>query len=258
MNSYSPFRKLIVEQEEVKLNIGFNSKYEYASGLIYYNNHYYDSELGRFISQDPIFEEGGVKLYNFVENDPINHWDILGNISINYGTLTLIGDASFSDLNYTHTTFSYNDDPTFFEALLLYAVDVSVNFTVDITGTVGVSCSTTYEGEFLTSSANFTGTVDNYSLAIGTSVSLLTSSVPYLGQLLTAYKVEKIIDLGLGAASGVASYIRNVPLIITGASIFIAGAHTICASNLQMQIDALMPSPSDGTIDNNQMLVLSL
>ena len=78
MNSYSPFRKLIVEQEEVKLNIGFNSKYEYASGLIYYNNHYYDSELGRFISQDPIFEEGGINLYNFVENGPINHWDILG------------------------------------------------------------------------------------------------------------------------------------------------------------------------------------
>ena len=76
--AYSPFGELIVEQEEVKLNIGFNTKYEDASGLIYYNNRYYDSELGRFISQDPIFEEGGVNLYNFVENDPINHWDILG------------------------------------------------------------------------------------------------------------------------------------------------------------------------------------
>ena len=76
--TYSPFGELIVEQEEVKLNIGFNTKYEDASGLIYYNNRYYDSDLGRFISQDPIFEEGGVNLYNFVENDPINHWDILG------------------------------------------------------------------------------------------------------------------------------------------------------------------------------------
>ena len=81
--AYSPFGELIVEQEQVKLNIGFNTKYEDESGLIYYNNRYYDSELGRFISQDPIFEEGGVNLYNFVENDPINHWDILGYLKIN-------------------------------------------------------------------------------------------------------------------------------------------------------------------------------
>ena len=81
--AYSPFGELIVEQEEVKLNIGFNTKYEDASGLIYYNNRYYDSDLGRFISQDPIFEEGGVNLYNFVENDPINHWDILGFFIVN-------------------------------------------------------------------------------------------------------------------------------------------------------------------------------
>ena len=83
--AYSPFGELIVEQEQVKLNIGFNSKYEDESGLIYYNNRYYDSDLGRFISQDPIFEEGGVNLYNFVENDPINHWDILGKARVSLG-----------------------------------------------------------------------------------------------------------------------------------------------------------------------------
>ena len=80
--AYSSFGELIVEQEQVKLNIGFNTKYEDASGLIYYNNRYYDSDLGHFISQDPIFEEGGVNLYNFVENDPVNSWDILGYLSV--------------------------------------------------------------------------------------------------------------------------------------------------------------------------------
>ena len=100
--AYSSFGELIVEQEQVKLNIGFNTKYEDESGLIYYNNRYYDSNLGRFISQDPIFEEGGVKLYNFVENDPINHWDILGNISINStvsydksSIMSLIGEQTY-------------------------------------------------------------------------------------------------------------------------------------------------------------------
>ena len=90
--SYSPFGELIVEQEEVKLNIGFNTKYEDESGLIYYNNRYYDSDLGRFISQDPIFEEGGINLYNFVENDPINHWDILGMFPVSFSFFATIPD----------------------------------------------------------------------------------------------------------------------------------------------------------------------
>ena len=96
--AYSPFGELIVEQEEVKLNIGFNTKYEDASGLIYYNNRYYDSDLGRFISQDAIFEEGGVNLYNFVENDPINHWDILGNrTTVSIGSSTAYAFAGNND-----------------------------------------------------------------------------------------------------------------------------------------------------------------
>ena len=112
VNSDSPFDELIVEQEEVKLNIGFNTKYEDASGLIYYNNRYYDSDLGRFISQDAIFEEGGVNLYNFVENDPINHWDILGNISIilsSYNKADIDAVAHGTYLDYANENIALTD-----------------------------------------------------------------------------------------------------------------------------------------------------
>jgi len=39
---------------------------------------YYSPSQGRWISRDPIGEHGGVNLYAFVGNDPVNNWDYLG------------------------------------------------------------------------------------------------------------------------------------------------------------------------------------
>ena len=39
---------------------------------------HYDPNIGRWISRDPIGEEGGVNLYGFVLNDPMNLIDTLG------------------------------------------------------------------------------------------------------------------------------------------------------------------------------------
>jgi RHS repeat-associated protein len=48
------------------------------TGLIYYGYRYYSPSLGRFINRDPIGEQGGINLYAFVGNDPVNRWDYLG------------------------------------------------------------------------------------------------------------------------------------------------------------------------------------
>ncbi len=48
------------------------------TGLIYYGYRYYRPSLGRFINRDPIGEQGGINLYAFVGNDPINRADYLG------------------------------------------------------------------------------------------------------------------------------------------------------------------------------------
>jgi len=40
----------------------------------------YSPSQGRFTSRDPIEEEGGLNLYAFCENDPINYVDFLGNV----------------------------------------------------------------------------------------------------------------------------------------------------------------------------------
>ena len=48
------------------------------SGLYNYGYRYYHPELGRWLSRDPIGEEGGLNLYGFVGNDSVNNVDYLG------------------------------------------------------------------------------------------------------------------------------------------------------------------------------------
>lgn len=53
--------------------------------VCYYGFRYYDPVTGRWPSRDPIEEEGGLNLYGFVYNNPVNQWDLLGlEIDINF------------------------------------------------------------------------------------------------------------------------------------------------------------------------------
>jgi hypothetical protein len=44
----------------------------------FYGYRYYDPATGRWPSRDPIEERGGINLYGFVGNSPLNRWDYLG------------------------------------------------------------------------------------------------------------------------------------------------------------------------------------
>jgi RHS repeat-associated protein len=48
------------------------------TGLYYYRARYYDSRIGRFISEDPIGFAGGANFYAYVENGPTNRVDPTG------------------------------------------------------------------------------------------------------------------------------------------------------------------------------------
>ena len=59
----------------------FSTKYfdtECFSFLYYFGLRPYSPEFGRFIPRDPLEESGGLNLYAYCENDPINKWDYLG------------------------------------------------------------------------------------------------------------------------------------------------------------------------------------
>jgi len=48
------------------------------TGLLYYRARFYDPQLGRFISEDPIGLAGGINYYAYVANSPVNYTDPSG------------------------------------------------------------------------------------------------------------------------------------------------------------------------------------
>jgi RHS repeat-associated protein len=57
----------------------FSTKYwDSETGLYYYGYRYYSPKKGRWLSRDPIAENGGVNLYGFVGNNGVFKIDLLG------------------------------------------------------------------------------------------------------------------------------------------------------------------------------------
>ena len=57
----------------------FSTKpFDTETGLVIYELRPYIPPLGRWAARDMIEEEGGLNLYGFVGNDPLNRWDYLG------------------------------------------------------------------------------------------------------------------------------------------------------------------------------------
>jgi RHS repeat-associated protein len=76
---YSSFGKANVEVETITNNLRFPGQYyDQETGLHYNFFRYYDSLTGRYLTADPIGLDGGVNLFTYVKNDPMNNVDPLG------------------------------------------------------------------------------------------------------------------------------------------------------------------------------------
>ncbi len=81
--AYDAFGKtLTATGPAAKLNrYRFSTKpVEEGSGLCYYGYRYYDPVTGRWPSRDPIGELGGVNVYVSMNNEAVNHNDLLGQV----------------------------------------------------------------------------------------------------------------------------------------------------------------------------------
>jgi RHS repeat-associated protein len=78
---YGPFGEVIrATGPMAKLNpFRFSTKYcDDETDLVYYGYRYYNPSTGRWPSRDPMEERGGLNLYEFVLNSPVNYVDLLG------------------------------------------------------------------------------------------------------------------------------------------------------------------------------------
>ena len=81
---YDPFGDILVADDTDGSGVvdenpfRFSSKYHDETGLVYFGFRHYSPRLGRWPSRDPIRETGGLNLYGFAENVPINEVELLG------------------------------------------------------------------------------------------------------------------------------------------------------------------------------------
>jgi len=104
---YAPFGLLEDSSEVVKDPLRFASREYDPETRLYLNRaRYYDPELARFISEDPIGQSGGVNQYAYVGNDPINATDPSGTCMVDFhfssdmdGGLCSAGHGGFGGAN---------------------------------------------------------------------------------------------------------------------------------------------------------------
>ena len=74
--AFLPFGKAQILIETIINNVRFPGQYFDAETGLHYNHHrFYDPATGRYLTPDPVGLVGGINLYGYVGNDPVNFID---------------------------------------------------------------------------------------------------------------------------------------------------------------------------------------
>jgi RHS repeat-associated protein len=81
--TYDSFGKLTVSTGSITNPFQYTGReFDLETGIYEYRARYYDSNTGRFLSEDPIGAQEGPNLYVYVKNNPINSVDPTGRYTI--------------------------------------------------------------------------------------------------------------------------------------------------------------------------------
>jgi RHS repeat-associated protein len=98
---YLAFGKQCIKDGDFEELHSFTGKeYDPDTGLYYYNARWYDSELGRFVSEDPVADPNNPNLYSYGRNNPLRFVDPTGL----YGYDPSTGTISHADGTITDTS----------------------------------------------------------------------------------------------------------------------------------------------------------
>src|SRR5689334_16839078 len=74
----SRFEEQLREEQALTEKTAYSAFLQDGSGMQIGLFRWYDPNLQRWINRDPIGEAGGINLYDFVGNDPVNYQDAFG------------------------------------------------------------------------------------------------------------------------------------------------------------------------------------
>ncbi len=125
--NYAPFGDVeISEASSIENNFRFAGQYYDHETDLHYNYHrYYDPATGRYLTPDPIGLAGGINLYAYTENNPINLIDPLGlDTTTNRLNFTFI----FGDITIGRATDDKGNSGLVFSAALGFSASVGVTY----------------------------------------------------------------------------------------------------------------------------------
>jgi RHS repeat-associated protein len=98
---YKAFGSQFAKDGDFDETHGFTGKeYDSDTGLYYYDARWYDSETGRFISEDPVGDPNNPNLYSYCANNPLTNTDPTGLDVGWYGETNQGGNSGYNDGKY--------------------------------------------------------------------------------------------------------------------------------------------------------------
>ena len=149
--AYDAFGKVLSQVEGISNPFKFVGAFgvmDEGNGLLYMRARYYDPSIGRFISKDPIGWAGGLNLYGYTGNNPVNFVDPAGLMSFIFnagGHVPIVPGFASGGYNissekvdpYTSNASWVANDPIA-EAVVGSMADIGVNAGIaDLSGTGG-------------------------------------------------------------------------------------------------------------------------